>query len=845
MDANRKPYYRTVFENRFLRAKRTAFQDLFADLMERAHPGDFQRIEAAGPKGDRGCDGYLRSTRTVFQVYAPHAIRGLKELHDKITGDFEKAKAYFGDQMAGWIFVHNSREGLSADSVKFIQELEKQNPVITTGWWGYEELWGQVETLPQEKLDELLPPGPPELILSPESISSVVGATPPSAEALCTEAAAGTELPAARGSPAQYRILCEQVDAQAEAIQQHLDREGQRLRDEIKQQTAELSFAKAIAAGKEYEKWLQAEGSKASSVERGRACVLLADLAIIEASDTATLEGTDTTQARAYYELARDSFGVDISEEDSARLITLAAKLDAVEGKTAQALEQTQEADSPGVIWLRLAILIEQQSWPEAAALLRDTPLHEHWADSAVVVHLECGEHDRAVEVIDWAKSKDITLYHRCLLSFAGTIAVRAQEELQQQGPIVPGQLTASDRERLAHALYTLQPILCGPETSNQLRSGIEVAALAAAVSIAYFLGKFEECRRFCRLLAHHRPVHLTFAQMVLADVVESPEDLPERLRHDHPSSPEALTIAASIEGIRLGKPAESAAAVQRLIERAECVEMKERWCELLGELAAPLGPDAHSKIDSFLPEHLGEDHRLVRLRRAARLLVEENTVEAGELLESLRDEQDPVWWQLAAKLRYMQDNKSGAAEAQFAAARVLSRVEVWRSTAGLAQEAQRWDLLEDALKGVLALAPDDDRARFRLGMLYVDKQRFADAATCFKRLWDRHPDEVAFGLNLARCLRNDGRAQEGLAVLERICAKRPPHSHAVLSRAQILRELRKPDGAFQSLQPFRDDFWNDEDFLLAYVGFAYAAGRDDAAHELSLIHISEPTRPY
>ena len=56
MDRSRKAWYRMALENRFLKLKRDAFQEFFADLMERAHPGDFERTKTSGPKGDRGCD---------------------------------------------------------------------------------------------------------------------------------------------------------------------------------------------------------------------------------------------------------------------------------------------------------------------------------------------------------------------------------------------------------------------------------------------------------------------------------------------------------------------------------------------------------------------------------------------------------------------------------------------------------------------------------------------------------------------------------------------------------------------------------------------------------------------
>jgi hypothetical protein len=54
-------WFRTQCRDRLHSAQGTAFQDLFADLMELAFPSDFQRIRSYGNQGDHKCDGYLDS----------------------------------------------------------------------------------------------------------------------------------------------------------------------------------------------------------------------------------------------------------------------------------------------------------------------------------------------------------------------------------------------------------------------------------------------------------------------------------------------------------------------------------------------------------------------------------------------------------------------------------------------------------------------------------------------------------------------------------------------------------------------------------------------------------------
>jgi len=129
----------------------TAFQDFFADIMEAAHPGDFERVRAYGKKGDLKCDGFLRSLGTVFQVYAP---RQMKEaaLLKKISVDFDGAKTHWKAEMRGWTFVHNDPEGLPADVVKTMEALQKNHDSLVIETWGCDRLQTICLDLPRPKL---------------------------------------------------------------------------------------------------------------------------------------------------------------------------------------------------------------------------------------------------------------------------------------------------------------------------------------------------------------------------------------------------------------------------------------------------------------------------------------------------------------------------------------------------------------------------------------------------------------------------------------------------------------------------------------------------------------------
>ncbi len=92
-------YYELKFEVAFLKAKGDAFQDFFERLMGFAYKADFMACRPWGKSGDRKNDGFLKSERRLFQVFAPNEMTEAKAV-SKIQEDFEGAKGYWGTHFA-------------------------------------------------------------------------------------------------------------------------------------------------------------------------------------------------------------------------------------------------------------------------------------------------------------------------------------------------------------------------------------------------------------------------------------------------------------------------------------------------------------------------------------------------------------------------------------------------------------------------------------------------------------------------------------------------------------------------------------------------------------------------
>jgi hypothetical protein len=131
-------YYDLRFADAFRSAKGDAFQTFFEKLMSLAYKADFMACRPWGKRGDRKNDGFLKSERRLFQVYAPNEMAEASAI-GKIKEDFEGAKAYWGAHFDKWVFAHNALDGLPPHVQKVLLDFEKANPGITLEPWCLEE----------------------------------------------------------------------------------------------------------------------------------------------------------------------------------------------------------------------------------------------------------------------------------------------------------------------------------------------------------------------------------------------------------------------------------------------------------------------------------------------------------------------------------------------------------------------------------------------------------------------------------------------------------------------------------------------------------------------------------
>ncbi|MFF3327710.1 hypothetical protein [Streptomyces sp. NPDC002889] len=124
---------RKLVEGQLLRMEGNAFQDCMDRLGLELHPGDYQPVRAAGPKGDTKNDGYCPKARVFF---AAHATRGerIDKTKAKIRGDLEGCLQEHRDVNV-WRFLTNGT--LPGEVDQFIDnELRPRYRGVTIEVWG-------------------------------------------------------------------------------------------------------------------------------------------------------------------------------------------------------------------------------------------------------------------------------------------------------------------------------------------------------------------------------------------------------------------------------------------------------------------------------------------------------------------------------------------------------------------------------------------------------------------------------------------------------------------------------------------------------------------------------------
>ncbi len=139
MDSIERAFYDMKFDLLFQAKTANEFQQFFSQIMSARYPGDFVATRPWGQLGDQKCDGYILSSGTFYQVYAPEELEH-KATTEKMKTDFDGALKKWGNKIHTWVFVHNSKVGVPPHVLQQLVTFQSEHSDISFSHLGKTEL---------------------------------------------------------------------------------------------------------------------------------------------------------------------------------------------------------------------------------------------------------------------------------------------------------------------------------------------------------------------------------------------------------------------------------------------------------------------------------------------------------------------------------------------------------------------------------------------------------------------------------------------------------------------------------------------------------------------------------
>ena len=500
--------------------------------------------------------------------------------------------------------------------------------------------------------------------------------------------------------------------------------------------------------------------------------------------------------------------------------VDLEVYLSSFEQRPEVALRTLGEKTDPSSMRRRISLMLELDRSAEAAELVSKTEWHKDWTEVGVAALVLNDDVSAAVELVEWVSRQDDAARDRTALRFSYETYKRFQEG------------AALDKRHLKTALQVLAPALAAVQARGHVVNALESEVVELAFHLHESLEDSEALTDLTPILEKRRPVPLILARAALTGWIEPIEDLPQRLREEHPESMLALFMAASADAELFGNREGAFEAALELRERAANSQHKEDLGRLLYSLASDHDEDVLASVQQDSRELGFSDDIFEAAMDAHRLLRTGKSEEARKRLDASRDESDPHWLQIHSNYLLQIGERDRAVDALQKAVDILPHPDLLRKAAALAYEAGRFSEVASNLKRYLLRRPGDLEARRGLAATFMNARWYEDAVTQVDRLIEMEPEEPDHYQTKATCYMLMGDAEQALAATRELFRSREPTLTAVLQRAQILRTLDRTKDAFDLLVEFRNDYWSEPDFLLMYLWLGYGAQEEAAAQE-------------
>jgi len=523
----------------------------------------------------------------------------------------------------------------------------------------------------------------------------------------------------------------------------------------------------------------------------------------------------------------------------SHRLEGLDALLVYLKGDDQKALLQLEGRTDSDAIKRKLQILVDSKKYNEAANAIRDQPVHLNWCDIAAFAFAMNSELEVAQGILKWAKKEaDRLTIQRCLLAYAKARYIRALERIGLDRPILAGDLLSAEKDGLRDVVATLEPTIHTVLGQERIDTEIEVESVEVALHAASLTGDHSTSVRLSQFLKTRTPVPISLSRFADEHVIPIPQDLANRLRQEHPDSFNAQASAVMLDVEQGTDPQQTLLTAKALMSLTVNEAQRESLARILNDIAQRIDQAALDDVDAIMSATLSPENRFRQLTFIDRLLRRDELDKASTELERLKDEQDPYWLQLYANYRLHLGDGRSAADYFAQASQVFPHPQLLRMAASLSLDVGRLSIACTALERLISREPDAIPELKQLGLLYIRQKLSTKAAAVFSRLQNLQPKDPAHLNNYALSLWQSGDFLGALKAFELLCGKLDviPLS-VILSKAELLRDLNRPNDAFDWLLKYKDAHWDDYRYVQIFMDMGFAAQREDLAHN-AMMHL-------
>ncbi len=626
--------------------------------------------------------------------------------------------------------------------------------------------------------------------------------------------------------------LADKVDLMEAALSGGVET-AEDIAESIREQLSIWNYDKALVLAGRLEA-LHVGGKNGDQPKLVEHLFLLARLCVIRAERKESEGNSHVARARQFLSQIDASLYWSPNVELAADVEALRGSIENIENGPDAALVRLAENETPYAIRIRLAILLNKQDLDGALGLIDGRPPHLQWCELATTTFAVNDRREDALAIMKWAKEQDDrSKYLQCVVRLADASLVRALADQEPGRNILSQDLSDSERSQLREVLDMLRPVLDPIVASDSVESELDIVVVKIAWQAHHLLNQRENVAELAQLMYSRRPVPTDVARSVISGYIVPPDDLPARLREDHPNDLDANILAAVVQSTRMGQHEEAFGEAKKLVPLADTDEKKEELFKLFQQIGQDLEGATVAEYEQVAIPLIAHNPGLQAVFNGARALRAENPDAALDELDKARDEDDIYWLQLRANALMQKGQLGDAVDLLLIVARKTGDLMLLHKTADLAFQAERAAVAAECYEQLLADQPDNLIARGNLASLYTFQLHdIAKAAVQFQAIHEAEPDNLVHTINLAICLAQLYRPDESLTLYEQACLIEQPDLRAVLGRAKLHLSLGNTDAAVASLLNFRDVFWDDPDFLLASMNTAYTAGDEELAHE-------------